>query len=145
LEFGGVSIPFSAQKYYEDPDGFFFALGVQKPEGGYSPDVVTFTQDGDVVVAFAFFNLLMIERGAVELESAVDVPRTFVSDTGMRIIKPQEETDVWWLVGITGIGVGCLIAVVLLVVAVRTVFARRMSRDDERPDIVAAPLALPEV
>jgi hypothetical protein len=73
-----LEIPFSARKYYDDPDGFFAVVGVERPAGGYRSDIVNFTGRGDVEIAQEAFDQKVLEAGPA-IGKCVNLPPEFVS------------------------------------------------------------------
>jgi hypothetical protein len=98
LEFNGVTLPFSADKYNRDPDRFFAALGIGTGlEGGYTGRVARFLSDGNVEVALDLLDVAVLWRG-IDFIRTTDLPRKLVTKrvfvdaaTGQEI--PEEEED----------------------------------------------------
>jgi hypothetical protein len=78
MKLGEIEIPFSVEKYYNDPDGFYGDLGIVRPAEGYSADIVNFTRDGDLVVASGYLKVEDLLSGA---DRHVDLPDGWVLGT----------------------------------------------------------------
>jgi hypothetical protein len=74
---GEVQIPFSAAKYYEDPLGFFDALGITI-EDEQNACAVNFTGNAEIEVAVDAFNESRIAHPLDIFERVLDIPRDFL-------------------------------------------------------------------
>ena len=113
-ELGDVAIPLSAEKYYEDPDTFFTSLGVVKPAGGFTGDIVKFQGDGSVWVSNDAFSSATLESGAANVTYFLDVPESYVTGQQYKVIK-----------GLSGGAIAGIVIAVLVVcagIAVGSVF-----------------------
>jgi hypothetical protein len=88
LMFGNLSVPFSPEKYYADPEGFFAALGIAKPEEGYSPETANFTDDGNVEASTCAIDLKVLKNG-IDVERTTDLPKELI--TGQEFVVEEEQ------------------------------------------------------
>jgi hypothetical protein len=126
LKFGDLWIPFSAEKYYADPEGFFTRLGIAKPEDGYCPEIVNFTEDGNVEVATDRIDLEIVKSG-INVENTIDLPKELVLEQEF-VLVIQNEVNIGVIVGGVLGGVVVIVGVVVGIVIWRR---RRVKLDEE--------------
>jgi hypothetical protein len=90
LMFGDLSVPFSAEKYYADPEGFFRALGIAKPADGYSPEIANFMDNADVEAATSAIDLGVL-KGGVNIELTTDLPKELI--TGQEFVLDEQTAE----------------------------------------------------
>jgi hypothetical protein len=76
---GGVDIPMSVLRYYDDPEGFFEECGVEIPDEGITPEVAMFMPDGHVVVSNEYFNREQFDIGNISIWLTLGIPPEMVS------------------------------------------------------------------
>jgi hypothetical protein len=131
LMFGDLSVPFSAEKYYNDPEQFYTALGIAKPWDGYHAEIVNFTDSADVETATSAINLEVLE-GWMDFELTTDLPKELVvgqefvleehnnkpTNEPMNIQTNEPTMEETSLSGgsIARIDIGCMVPVVIVVI-----------------------------
>jgi hypothetical protein len=90
LELDDLPIPFSASKYFKDPDGFFTALQIRPGEKGFAPDVAIFTDSATVLIGPKSYNEAAFKEG-IPVAKVLDLPPNFVLGTtyGTAIAAPK--------------------------------------------------------
>jgi hypothetical protein len=116
LTFGNLSVPFSAEKYYDDPEGFFIALGIGKPADGYHPEIVNFTDNADVVVSSGAIDLDVAE-GGINVERTTDLPQELVTGQEFVLQEQNDEPTEEPKPNQKRCGVGAIVGIVVAVIA----------------------------
>jgi hypothetical protein len=111
--FAGVRIPFSAERYYNEPLPFFASLGVEIPDEQPAPEVVSFRPDGTVTVGAQYFNRSAFESADIPVADVLDLPPDWVTEQDCEVIEPHSELSAG---AITGIVSGSLIFIAAVVI-----------------------------
>ena len=117
---GDVGIPLSAEKYYENPELFFENMGVVKPEGGYTGDIVKFRSDGVLEVSNSAFSSANLESGAANFSYFLDVPDSYVTGQSYKVVKGLSPGAIAGIViGVLVFCAGAAVGAVFLVIYLR--------------------------